>query len=41
VAEAMAPELGWDAARVEAELREWREIAQAEGIAAGEPAAAS
>jgi glycerol-3-phosphate dehydrogenase len=40
VAEAMAPELGWDAARVEEELRDWREIARAEGIAAGEPAAA-
>src|SRR5207247_785349 len=41
VAEAMAPALAWDAARVEAELREWREIARAEGIAVGEPAAAS
>ena len=41
VAEAMAPGLGWDAARVEQELREWRELAHAEGIAVGEPAPAS
>ncbi|MFL5887183.1 MAG: glycerol-3-phosphate dehydrogenase/oxidase [Thermoleophilaceae bacterium] len=41
VAEAMAPELGWDAARVDRELREWRDVARAEGIAVGEPAAAS
>jgi glycerol-3-phosphate dehydrogenase len=40
VAEAMAPELGWDATRVERELGDWREVARAEGIAAGEPAAA-
>ena len=33
VAEAMAPELGWDAARVEEELRDWRDLAAAEGIA--------
>ena len=33
VAEAMAPELGWDAARVEEELRDWRDLAASEGIA--------
>jgi glycerol-3-phosphate dehydrogenase len=33
VAEAMAPELGWDAARIEQELSDWRELAGAEGIA--------
>jgi glycerol-3-phosphate dehydrogenase len=33
VAEAMAPELGWDEQRIEAELRDWRELAAAEGIA--------
>jgi glycerol-3-phosphate dehydrogenase len=33
VAEAMAPELGWDEARIEAELGDWRELAAAEGIA--------
>ena len=33
VAEAMAPELGWDAARVDEELRDWRDLAAAEGIA--------
>ncbi|MFL5909700.1 MAG: glycerol-3-phosphate dehydrogenase C-terminal domain-containing protein, partial [Gaiellaceae bacterium] len=38
VAEAMAPELGWDAARVDAELRDWRDVAAAEGIALGDPA---
>jgi glycerol-3-phosphate dehydrogenase len=32
VAEAMAPELGWDEARIEQELRDWRELAAAEGI---------
>ena len=41
VAEAMAPELEWDASRVEEELRDWRELARAEGIAVGEPAPAS
>ena len=42
VAEAMAGELGWDAARVARELDAWREVATAEGIAvpAGAPAAA-
>jgi glycerol-3-phosphate dehydrogenase len=34
VAEAMAPQLGWDGARVEKELDDWRELARAEGIAA-------
>jgi glycerol-3-phosphate dehydrogenase len=34
VAEALATELGWDATRVEQELRDWRELAAAEGIAA-------
>jgi glycerol-3-phosphate dehydrogenase len=33
VAEAMAPELGWDAARVDDELGRWLEVARAEGIA--------
>src|SRR3954452_18179787 len=37
VAEAMAPDLGWDAARVDDELRDWREVARAEGIAVAEP----
>ena len=32
VAEAMGAELGWDAVRVEEELRAWREVAAAEGI---------
>jgi glycerol-3-phosphate dehydrogenase len=36
VAEAMALDLGWDAARIDEELREWREIARAEGIAVGD-----
>jgi glycerol-3-phosphate dehydrogenase len=33
VAEAMAPELGWDERRIDDELREWQKIAAAEGIA--------
>jgi glycerol-3-phosphate dehydrogenase len=33
VAEAMAPDLGWDEQRIELELRDWRELAAAEGIA--------
>jgi glycerol-3-phosphate dehydrogenase len=33
VAAAMAPELGWDEGRIEQELRDWRELAAAEGIA--------
>jgi glycerol-3-phosphate dehydrogenase len=33
VAEAMAPVLGWDDTRVEEELRDWRDLASAEGIA--------
>ncbi len=33
VAEAIAPELGWDEERVEKELRDWQELAHAEGIA--------
>ena len=36
----MAPELGWDAAKVDLELRDWREIAREEGIALGAPAPA-
>ena len=32
VAEAMAGQLGWDAARVERELEAWREVARAEGL---------
>jgi glycerol-3-phosphate dehydrogenase len=35
VAEAMAGELGWDAARVERELDDWRAVAAAEGLAPG------
>jgi hypothetical protein len=30
----MAPELGWDAARVEQEVDRWLEVAAAEGMAA-------
>jgi glycerol-3-phosphate dehydrogenase len=33
VAEAMAPELGWDGARVDAEIERWLDVARAEGIA--------
>jgi len=33
IAEAMAPELGWDDERIERELSDWRELAAAEGIA--------
>jgi glycerol-3-phosphate dehydrogenase len=33
VAEAMAPELGWDPARVDAEVGRWLEVAREEGIA--------
>jgi glycerol-3-phosphate dehydrogenase len=33
VAEAMAPEIGWDSARVDLEVERWLEVAQAEGIA--------
>jgi glycerol-3-phosphate dehydrogenase len=33
VAEAMAPELGWDAPRIENELDDWQDLAAAEGIA--------
>jgi glycerol-3-phosphate dehydrogenase len=40
VAEAMAGELGWDAARVDAELEAWREVAAAEGIVVPAPAVA-
>jgi glycerol-3-phosphate dehydrogenase len=32
VARAMAGELGWDAARVDAELEDWRRTAAAEGL---------
>ena len=38
VAEAMAPELGWDAARVDQELAAWSSVAEAEGIAVPVPA---
>jgi glycerol-3-phosphate dehydrogenase len=38
VAEAMAPELGWDPARVDAEVERWFEVARAEGIALPVPA---
>jgi glycerol-3-phosphate dehydrogenase len=33
VAEAMAPELGWDSGRVNQEVEDWLEVAAAEGIA--------
>jgi glycerol-3-phosphate dehydrogenase len=33
VAEAMAPELAWNETRIEEELRDWRDLAKAEGIA--------
>ncbi len=33
LAEAMAPELGWDEQQIEQELRDWRELAAAEGLA--------
>ncbi len=39
VAEAMAAELGWDDARIAAELDDWRELARAEGLVASAPAA--
>jgi glycerol-3-phosphate dehydrogenase len=35
VAEAMAAELGWNAARIERELDDWRAVAAAEGLAPG------
>ena len=38
MARAMAGLLGWDGARVERELSEWREVARAEGLV---PAAAA
>jgi glycerol-3-phosphate dehydrogenase len=38
VAEAMAGQLGWDAARTQRELEAWRELARAEGLVP-EPAA--
>jgi glycerol-3-phosphate dehydrogenase len=38
VADAMAGQLGWDAARTERELEDWRELARAEGLVP-EPAA--
>src|SRR5215218_1617751 len=34
-ARAMAPELGWDEAQVEAELDDWTEVARAEGFVPG------
>jgi glycerol-3-phosphate dehydrogenase len=39
VADAMAGELGWDAARIARELDDWRTVAAAEGLAPGAPAA--
>ena len=41
VAEAMAGELGWDGVRIEQELRDWLELAQAEGLVVAEHARAS
>ena len=32
VARAMAAQLGWDDARVEGELGDWRDVARAEGL---------
>jgi hypothetical protein len=29
----MAPEIGWDSARVDLEVERWLDVAQAEGIA--------
>jgi glycerol-3-phosphate dehydrogenase len=40
VADVMGAELGWDAARVEAELDSWRDVAAAEGIVVPAPAVA-
>jgi glycerol-3-phosphate dehydrogenase len=40
-ARALAGELGWDEARVEAELELWREAVRAEGLVPGEAAAAA
>jgi glycerol-3-phosphate dehydrogenase len=40
VAEAMAAELGWDAARVDTEIDAWRTLAAAEGIVVPAPAVA-
>ena len=37
VAEAMAAELGWDGARVEAEMEQWARVAALEGLVPGEP----
>ncbi len=37
VANAMAGELGWDAARVEAEIENWQRVAALEGLVPGEP----
>jgi glycerol-3-phosphate dehydrogenase len=39
VARALAPELGWDEARVQAETERWRETARAEGLVPGGVAA--
>ena len=33
----MAAELGWDGARVEAELEQWARVAALEGLVPGEP----
>jgi glycerol-3-phosphate dehydrogenase len=41
VADAMAAELDWDAARIERELDDWRAVAAAEGLAPDAPAASS
>jgi glycerol-3-phosphate dehydrogenase len=41
VADAMAAELDWDAARIERELGDWRAVAAAEGLAPGMGAASS
>jgi glycerol-3-phosphate dehydrogenase len=41
VADAMAGQLGWDAARVERELEAWRDVARAEGLVPKAEAAAN
>ena len=35
VARAMAPELGWDEARISSEVDDWNEVARAEGFVPG------
>ena len=37
VARALGAELGWDAARVDAEVEDWHRVARAEGLVPGTP----